>query len=43
MQRRLGIGFNAAASMLERMEQAGIVSAANHAGKRDVSEQVPHE
>jgi len=36
VQRRLQIGYNRAASLIERMEQEGVVSAANHAGKRDV-------
>ena len=36
IQRRLQIGYNRAASLIERMEQEGVVSPANHAGKRDV-------
>ena len=36
IQRRLGIGYNKAASIIERMEQEGIVGAANHAGKREI-------
>jgi S-DNA-T family DNA segregation ATPase FtsK/SpoIIIE len=36
IQRRLQIGYNRAASLIERMEQEGVVSTANHAGKRDV-------
>jgi DNA segregation ATPase FtsK/SpoIIIE, S-DNA-T family len=36
IQRRLGIGYNRAASIIERMEQEGIVGPANHAGKRDI-------
>jgi len=36
IQRRLQIGYNRAASLIERMEQEGIVGAANHAGKRDI-------
>ncbi len=36
IQRRLQIGYNRAASLVERMEQEGIISAANHAGKRAV-------
>jgi S-DNA-T family DNA segregation ATPase FtsK/SpoIIIE len=36
IQRRLQIGYNRAASLMERMEREGIVGAANHAGKRDI-------
>ena len=36
IQRRLQIGYNRAASLMERMEQQGVVGAANHAGKRDI-------
>jgi len=36
VQRRLQVGYNRAASLIERMEQEGVVSPANHAGKRDV-------
>jgi S-DNA-T family DNA segregation ATPase FtsK/SpoIIIE len=36
VQRRLQIGYNRAASLIERMEQEGVVSPANHAGKREV-------
>ncbi|ALV26843.1 DNA translocase FtsK [Pannonibacter phragmitetus] len=36
VQRRLGIGYNRAASLIERMEQEGVISAANHAGKREI-------
>ncbi len=36
VQRRLGIGYNRAASLIERMEEEGIISAANHAGKREI-------
>ena len=36
IQRRLGIGYNRAASLIERMENEGVISAANHAGKREI-------
>ncbi|MDJ0612568.1 MAG: DNA translocase FtsK [Rhizobiaceae bacterium] len=36
IQRRLSIGYNRAASLIERMEQEGLISAANHAGKREI-------
>ena len=36
IQRRLQIGYNRAARLVERMEQRGVVSPANHAGKREI-------
>jgi S-DNA-T family DNA segregation ATPase FtsK/SpoIIIE len=36
IQRRLSIGYNRAASIIERMEQEGVVGRANHAGKREI-------
>lgn len=36
VQRRLSIGYNRAASLIERMEQEGLISSANHAGKREI-------
>jgi S-DNA-T family DNA segregation ATPase FtsK/SpoIIIE len=36
IQRRLGIGYNRAASIIEKMEKEGVVSPANHAGKREI-------
>jgi len=36
IQRRLQIGYNRAASIIERMENEGLVSPANHAGKREI-------
>jgi S-DNA-T family DNA segregation ATPase FtsK/SpoIIIE len=36
IQRRLQIGYNRAASLMERMELEGIVGQANHSGKREI-------
>ena len=36
IQRRLQIGYNRAASLMERLEQEGIVGQPNHAGKREI-------
>jgi S-DNA-T family DNA segregation ATPase FtsK/SpoIIIE len=36
IQRRLSVGYNKAASLVERMEKEGVVSAPNHQGKREV-------
>ena len=36
IQRHLSIGYNRAAKLIEQMEKEGIVSAANHVGKREV-------
>ncbi|MFZ0524073.1 MAG: DNA translocase FtsK 4TM domain-containing protein [Xanthobacteraceae bacterium] len=36
IQRRLQIGYNRAASLMERMEQEGVVGQPNHAGKREI-------
>ncbi|CCM73999.1 DNA translocase FtsK [Rhizobium mesoamericanum] len=36
IQRRLGIGYNRAASLVERMENEGLVGPANHVGKREI-------
>ncbi|MEP1206964.1 MAG: DNA translocase FtsK [Rhizobiaceae bacterium] len=36
IQRRLSVGYNKAASLIERMEQEGLISPANHAGKREI-------
>jgi len=36
IQRKLSIGYNKAAKIVEEMEDNGIVSAANHIGKREI-------
>jgi len=36
IQRHLQIGYNRAARIIEQMEKEGVVSAANHVGKREV-------
>ena len=36
LQRKLQIGYNRAARIIDTMEEEGIVSKANHVGKRDV-------
>ncbi|MBB4052237.1 S-DNA-T family DNA segregation ATPase FtsK/SpoIIIE [Devosia subaequoris] len=36
IQRRLAIGYNKAATLIERMESEGVISPANHAGKREI-------
>jgi S-DNA-T family DNA segregation ATPase FtsK/SpoIIIE len=36
LQRRLQIGYNRAATLIERLEKEGVISSANAAGKRDI-------
>ena len=36
IQRHLQIGYNRAARIIEQMEKQGVVSPANHVGKREV-------
>nr|WP_070960933.1 DNA translocase FtsK [Hyphomonas sp. Mor2] len=39
LQRRLKIGYNKAATLIERLEEEGVISAPNHAGKRTILKQ----
>ncbi len=43
IQRHLQIGYNRAARIIERMEAEGMVSAANHVGKREVLLRAPDD
>ncbi|MEO9969425.1 MAG: DNA translocase FtsK 4TM domain-containing protein [Hyphomonadaceae bacterium] len=36
LQRRLKIGYNRAATLIETLEENGVISAPNHAGKREI-------
>ncbi len=36
IQRRLSVGYNKAASLVEQMEREGVVSAPSHSGKREI-------
>jgi len=36
IQRRLSVGYNKAASLIERMEKEGVIGAPNHSGKREI-------
>ena len=36
IQRKLSIGYNKAARLVEQMEEQGLVSPANHVGKREI-------
>ncbi|MEI6799128.1 MAG: DNA translocase FtsK 4TM domain-containing protein [Pseudomonadota bacterium] len=36
IQRKLGIGYNKAAKLVEQMEEHSVISAANHVGKREI-------
>ena len=43
IQRKLGIGYNKAARLVEQMEDEGVVTAANHVGKREILVRDPSE
>ncbi len=43
IQRHLQIGYNRAATIIEEMERNGVVSSANHVGKREVLVRDPNE
>ncbi len=36
LQRQLGVGYNTAAKLIERMESEGLVGPANHVGRREI-------
>ncbi|RFP90727.1 DNA translocase FtsK [Rhodobacteraceae bacterium 63075] len=36
IQRKLSVGYNKAAKLVEQMEEEGLISAANHVGKREI-------
>lgn len=36
LQRRLKVGYNKAAGLIDRLEEEGVISAPNHAGKRQI-------
>ncbi len=36
LQRKLSIGYNSAAKLIERMEQEGVITHADHVGRRQV-------
>ncbi|AKH43097.1 DNA translocase FtsK [Croceibacterium atlanticum] len=36
LQRQMGIGYNTAAKLIERMEEDGLVGPANHVGRREI-------
>jgi len=43
IQRHLSIGYNRAATIIERMEKDGIISEANHVGKREIYGRKPDD
>jgi DNA segregation ATPase FtsK/SpoIIIE, S-DNA-T family len=42
IQRKLAIGYNKAARLVEQMEEEGVVTPANHVGKREILVPEPH-
>ena len=36
LQRKLQIGYNRAARIMDQLEEKGLISSANHVGKREV-------
>ena len=43
IQRHLNIGYNRAAKLIEQMEKEGIITQANHAGKREILVRRTHD
>ena len=43
VQRKLSIGYNRAATLIERMEEEGVISEADHVGRREVFGRNPDE
>ena len=43
VQRGMRIGYNRAASMIERMEREGVITAADHSGKRQIASRESRE
>jgi len=43
LQRKLSLGYNRAAKLIERMEMDGVISRANHAGRREILVPPPND
>jgi len=43
LQRKLSLGYNRAAKLIERMEIDGVISRANHAGRREILVPAPND
>ena len=43
IQRHLSIGYNRAAKLIEQMEKEGVITPANHVGKREVLARVTRD